>query len=287
MDPPEDRSLPLFVYGALKPGMPAFEHLRSLVALPYENTAVTGELLVRDGLPLLKLIDHGKVEGFLLRWISGSEIDGYEAVCDFEPREHYQWDELNVSPVTRVNTLVIRSPEKGNPQPIHSTSWTLADDPAFGPGLDSVRRMIEEVDHMPSGTVDDFNWDRFFRSQMAYLLLWSILERLSALCFGPGKDPMKRIHRLYELKGMPNAVRINIDRFDKVSDSRNPRHTYKLDANNAKSSFSYYYQVRSNLIHRGKAVFNEFEKVHSSLKELLGITQQYLNGLREQEKVNA
>ena len=221
-----------------------------------------------------------------MQWKASHERDAYTAVCAFEPRKHYEWSEVTVATGTQANALVIRFPNKGNPQHIDSSSWSLADDPAFGPGLETVRQVLEEVDQMPGNTFDS-NWQRFFRSQMAYLLLWSILERLSALCFGPGQDPMERIKRLHELPGIEDLVRLNVQRTDKVSDSRNPDATYKLDGTNAKKCFDYYYQVRSNLSHRGKGVFNEFEKVNGSLKELLAITQQYLSKLRERERAHA
>ena len=282
MDLPERLDWPLFVYGALKPGFPAFETLRASVETS-ERGSISGEILVRDGLPLLRKSDHGSVEGYLLHWKPGQERAAYAAVCAFEPRKHYEWSEVTLATGRQANALVIRFPNKGNPQHIDSSSWSLADDPAFGPGLDTVRRVLEEVGQIPGGTFDS-NWQRFFRSQMAYLLLWSIMERLSALCFGPGRDPMERIKRLHELEGMPDAVRMHVTRSDRVSDSRNPDQTYRLDAADPKSSFAYYYQVRSNLSHRGKGVFNEFDKVHGSLKELLAITQQYLTKLREREE---
>lgn len=282
MELPARLDLPLFVYGALKPGMPAFVAIRASVATSKPD-AVTGELLGRDGLPLLRKSDHGSVTGYLLHWKPGQERTGYAAVCAFEPRKHYEWSEVTLATGTQANALVIRFQNKGNPQHLDSSSWCLADDPAFGPGLETVWRVVEEVDRMPGDTFDS-NWQRFFRSQMAYLLLWSILERLSALCFGPGQDPMQRIKRLHELPGMEDLVRLNVQRTDKVSDSRNPDAAYKLDGTNAKKCFDYYYQVRSNLSHRGKGVFNEFDKVYGSLKELLAITQQYLGKLKEQEE---
>ncbi len=282
MDLPERLDWPLFVYGALKPGFPAFESLRAVVET-YKCDSVSGELWVRDGLPLLRTGEGGTVEGFLLHWKAGRERDAYVAVCAFEPRKHYEWSVVKLATGIQANALVIRFPNKGNPQHIDSSSWRLSDDPAFGPGLDSVQQVLTEVDRM-AGDSFDANWQRFFRSQMAYLLLWSVLERLSAFCFGPGHDPMERIKRLHELDGMPEAVRAHVNRTDRVSDSRNPDQTYRLDANNAKSSFAYYYLVRSNLSHRGKGVFNEFDKVHGSLKELLAITRQYLKKLKEQEE---
>ncbi len=280
MDPPQDLHLPLFVYGALKPGMPAFEQLRLLVTTPLQPDRVKGELFVRDGLPLLSISDHGSVEGFLLRWVDGQESRGYAAVCEFEPRGHYRWEEVTLESGSRANALVIRYPKKGNPQPLRSSVWRLSDDPAFGPGLETVREMIDEINRMGERRM---GWPGFFRSQMGYLLLWSILERLSALCFGPGQDPMQRVRRLHELPGMAELVRTHVCRSDRVADSRNPDVTYTLDSADAKKCFAYYYQLRSNLSHRGKGVENEFLKVHDSFQELLVITQKYLAELQIHE----
>ena len=256
------------------PNMPAFEQLRPLVESPLQRDQVKGGLYVRDGLPLLNVNVSGSVHGFVLRWLPNT--DGYKVVCEFEPRSHYKWFEVTLESGTLANTLVIRFPTKGNPQYIEACSWSLSDDPAFGEGLKTVRLVLEEMNHISD------TWQKFFRSQMAYLLLWSILERLSALCFGPGQDPMKRIKRLHELPEMVNLVRQNVRRTDNVSDSRNPDKAYKLDSTSAKECFEYYYQIRSNLSHRGKAMFNEFGKVHESLKELLAITEQYLGKLTDQ-----
>jgi hypothetical protein len=276
MDSPPNESLPLFVYGAFKPNMPAFEQLRPLVESQLQRDQVKGKLYVRDGLPLLNGTEFGTVHGFVLRWLPKKENYGYKVVCEFEPRSHYRWSEVTLESGTLANTLVIRFPTKGNPHYIEACSWSLSDDPAFGEGLKTVRLVLEEMNHISD------TWQKFFRSQMAYLLLWSILERLSALCFGPGQDPMKRIKRLHELPEMVNLVRQNVKRTDNVSDSRNPDKAYKLDRTSAKECFEYYYQIRSNLSHRGKGVVNEFEKVHESLKELLAITEQYLGKLTDQ-----
>jgi hypothetical protein len=282
LDAPEDQNLPCFVYGALKPGMPAFEQLRGFVA-KHEPDAVSGDLWVRDGLPMLRTNDSQNISGVLLRWMPGQEADGYRAVCHFEPRSHYSWSEVELRSGTKANTLVMRFAGKGNPQVLDQNRWNLRDDPAFGPGMEAVESALREVDAMP-GDSRQSDWHRFFRSQMAYLLLWSILERLSALCIGPAEAPTSRIKRLHELPGMEDIVRRHVKRSGKVSDSRNPKSGASLDAENAKKSFDYYYQVRSNLSHRGKAVSKEFETVHSSLRELLGITKEYLESLQSTEE---
>jgi gamma-glutamylcyclotransferase (GGCT)/AIG2-like uncharacterized protein YtfP len=282
MPPPEDLALPLFVYGALKPGLPAYEQLQGYVA-DARSAVVSGQLWVRDGLPLLRIDEPGEVYGFLLRWKPGSEMQAYNNVCLFEPRNHYQWSTVTVDAGSVANVLLARRPKKANPVFLDSCVWRLCDDPAFGPALDEIQTALSEIESTPPSS-KNFMWRRFFRAQMAYLLLWSVLERLAAFCFGPGNAPMQRITRLHELEGIPEALLKHVSRIgETVADTRNPAKAIKLDPSNPQGCFDYYYTVRSNLSHRGKAVFDDFDKVYSSLKELLSVTREYLDGLRKRE----
>lgn len=275
MNLPQEMFLPFFVYGALKPGLPAYESIRRFVIDEPDRVWVSGELFVRDGLPLLVLNGHSCVYGYLIYWQPGLENEAYQAVCDFEPRKHYEWKEIELPDTVRANVLAVRDRNRGNPQPLFSREWKLTGDPAFGEGLQVVFEVIAELERNSQWDI----WQMFFRAQMAYLLLWSILERLSALCFGPAHDPMQRVKRLHQLSGMDGLVSTYVCRQDRVSDSRDPRDTYQLDASNPKKCFEYYYQVRSNLSHRGKAVHNEVDKVVKSLSELASITKAYLQSL--------
>jgi len=275
---PTDLSLPLFVYGLLKPGMPGYELIRPFVAGKPTKSSVVGQLFVRDGLPLLVLNDYARVNGFTLKWNPGQESVAYQSVCKFEPDKHYAWTTVTLNSGESANALEVRYRNKGNVEPIGAMTWTLTDDPAFGPGLDVVEQAVARL---AEENLDP--WSQFFQAQMAYLLLWSIVERLSALCSGPALDPMKRIDRLHQLPGMADIVRSVVTRTDKVTDSRNPDQSIRLDRDNPRNCFRYYYQVRSNLSHRGKGIHKEFDKVNDSLQEMLSITKQFIEQLRTGE----
>ena len=274
MDLPSRPELPMFVYGLLKPGMPAFEQIKRYLASDPVNIKVAGALYVRDGLPLLHRGEGDGVDGYLLTWRPDYAEAACQKICEFEPREHYKWVELPTDGQEECNALLDRFPSKGNPEPVKCNSWRLIDDPAFGVGLNAVNEMLKEVSP-PNGDP----WRSFFRAQMAYLLLWSIVERLSALCIGPSLDPTLRMKRLHELPNMPEIVAEKVRRDDVVADSRNPNQKYKLNRFDPRNCFKYYYQVRSNLSHRGKGVFRDWEKVYESLREMYDIVSEYLRRL--------
>ena len=278
---PPNLSLPMFVYGALKPGMPAFESIRTYVEHQPEIDRVQASLYVRDGLPLIFLDGRDSVEGFLIHWRKDAEDVAYKRVCDFEPRSQYEWNEIKTNAGIQANVLIGRHSTKGNPQPLFSRRWSLTDDPAFDEGLKTVRAALEEV--QANNNWD--TWEKFFRAQMAYLLLWSILERLSTFCFGAGLDSHKRITQLHSLNQMNRLISKHVQRNDTVTDTRDPTKKFTLDASHPKNSFNYFYQVRCNLSHRGKAVINEVEKVTLSLAELLAITEEYLQSLDHVENL--
>lgn len=279
MSLPSDLSLPLFVYGSLKPGMPAYESIAGLVVGSPMRDHVAGTLYLRDGLPLLFLKGLRKISGSILNFDSSSL--GYEQVCAFEPKSQYQWAVAETANGFRVNLLTGKQIDIGNPVETDSSEWLIKNDPAFGEGLPVVRRVMEEII-----TNNQWNaWEKFFRYQMAYLLLWSIVERLSAFCIGPRIGASQRISKLHTLRGMNALVDKHIHRTDVVSDTRKPSDKFKLNKLNPEDCFKYYYQVRSNLSHRGKAVPNELEKVMGSLPELLNITEDYLKSLQSLENL--
>jgi len=50
-----------------------------------------------------------------------------------------------------------------------------------------------------------------------------------------------------------------------------PTDHYELTPDDPRNSLNYYYQIRSNITHRGKGVVRDHDIVRASLKELLEI----------------
>ena len=115
---------------------------------------------------------------------------------------------------------------------------------------------------------------------MAYLLLWSAIERYTAFAYGPGLDPVERVKRLGNDSLFVAAAQDVIKRSDCVYDSRDPDQRYDLKRDKPENSSLYFYGVRSNLSHRGKGAYADGEKVRKSLNELLAIFDRLLAGSR-------
>ena len=279
---PEDTSLPLFIYGVLKPGMPAHQQIKPFILDNPEEMKILGQLYVRDGLPLL-FDGEVCVQGFFVRLNPEHNQEAYQIVCNLEPEKLYEWGTVFTPSGRIANTRLGKYPQEGNPQPWvgkdgrPQSNWLLTDDPAFNEGMHTVREALEDI----SSAIGP--WEKFYRAQMAYLLLWSILERLSALCCGPLENPLQRVKSLARLDGMSNLIKTHVERFNqRVSDSRDPQKIYRLKENNSHRSFLYYYQIRNNLSHRGKGAIREADKVQNSLVELLEITEGYLKRVKIQ-----
>jgi hypothetical protein len=142
-------------------------------------------------------------------------------------------------------------------------------DPLFVEGLDAVRQLVLET--APDGVAVQPDcptlWHQFFRLQAPYLLLWSIVERYTALRFGPSLEPGERIEMLNGDATLTEAVVAAGAEGDMVVDARNPKSRLRLRPDGTGAA-RYYYQVRSNLSHRGKSAFQDARLVLKAVVEL-------------------
>lgn len=273
--------LPFFAYGAFKKGELAFRWLEEHLdpSRPPRQACIDGELYVRDGLPLYQRSGNARIQGWILFFKRGCEASAYKEIRKFEPADIYEWDQAEIEGET-VNLLVGKNLNHGNPDLLEGSEWSYIQDPAFEFGLKCVGKALEKFGKNEFQSVPDakdFEWGRFFKLQMAYLLLWSIIERYSSLAYGPRLNDRDRI--IDRLGSDPQFAKIfckRVSRKDKVSRTLNPISENVLDPNEPEESIKYYYQIRCNLSHRGKGAWTEAEKVRQSLREMFLIMSEML-----------
>ncbi|MEA2825695.1 MAG: hypothetical protein QOG43_134 [Actinomycetota bacterium] len=267
---PCDFLAPLFVYGLLQPGELAYPLIADYVTEAVPGT-VSGSLRVRDGLPLLDPRLSGQVQGHLLLPKPPNAADLWKAVANFEPGSQYRYAAVAVdiegTPV-RANVLVGRQVRRGT-APETTDRWSAARDPVFVEGLAEVLTMTMDV--APKGVEVQPDrpdlWRQFFRLQAAYLLLWAVVERYTALRYGPALDPHERVGRLDRDEAFQAAV-VDVGAIeDEVFDSRDPDAKYRLRQDGSGAA-KYFYGVRSNLSHRGKSAFHDGRLLFKALVEL-------------------
>ena len=180
---PNDFKLPFFAYGVFKDGEFGFDSLSDHLKF-YEHDACIPNscLLERDGLPLLCLKEQNnlnseitnsnieKIYGHVLYFNRGEEKDAYEKIARIEPLSQYEWAEFNVleggCDLVRVNCLIARKPNKGT-FVLSENKWSLKHDNFF----EEVTKFAQECIEQNLPTV---------KCQSAYLMLWTVLERIAA-----------------------------------------------------------------------------------------------------------
>ncbi len=269
MDNPSDTRLPFFAYGIFKPGQLGYLRLIDLVAEAKPGCEIKGALLIRDGLPTLdeKPGHSGTCTGTMLTFKLDSVEAAYQRVAEIEPDKHYRWGVASIQG-TDVNVLFGRSPKKGS-VPCEDSEWDGRNAPLFTAALD----VIDEASQANA----IFEWDLkpLFRLQMAYLLLWSVIERYVSLRYHLGDKVMDKVNALAGEAAFAEALQRFVTE-DYTEDrtifrADQPDKKVSLNPGNPKKSLEYYYQIRSNIVHRGKAVVRDYDRIKNALEELLSI----------------
>src|SRR5690606_21531981 len=152
--------------------------------------------------------------------------------------------------------LVGRSPRKGSVPA--AEGWDGRNDPLFTTALQVVQETLE--------TNADFDWNLkpMFRLQMAYLLLWSSIERYASLRYHLGDRAVDKVMQVADGTEVAQRMKQRVSRKHRVQRAGQPRDHYELNPNEARKSLSYYYQIRSSITHRGKGVVRDHETVRDS-----------------------
>ena len=267
MNAPDKLDLPFFAYGLFRPGQLAFFQVRDLLGSVVEPVIMNGTLLLRDGLPILDSSGHGHVVGAVLTFSTNRTMEAYDRISAMEPDNHYRWEEAQVDGKA-VNVLVGRYPKKGSVY-CEDEEWNGWRDPLFTSALDVVEETLGS---------QEFEWNLkpLFRLQMAYLLLWSAIERYVSLRYGLSNNIMEKIGKLANEPAFATSLRHHVKEERNVFRADSPSKKKSLNANSPQCSVDYYYQVRCNITHRGKAAVRDYELLKQSLTELLPIFRDVL-----------
>lgn len=276
---PEDTNLPLFAYGLFKPGQLGYYRIDDKIK-DTRTAEISAKLYDRDGVPIIfnNSDSHHTVVGELIKFEPDQAESGYRSVNKIEPDKQYRWEKMDVrlEDNTKVaNVLHGKNPSRGTSE-LGTPEWDGSKDPLFTDALELINDIIES-----NNRYDGTDNTPLFKIQMAYFLLWSSIERYISLRYGIGTD--KTIRDRYSKmseepafkKGL-NQIELGEARKKQVIRTDRPRDDEKLDKDNPRKSLDYYYQVRSNAIHRGKSAHIDFELLRNSLIELHTIFKDYV-----------
>ncbi len=111
---------------------------------------------------------------------------------------------------------------------------------------------------------------------MAYTLLWTSLERYAGLRYHLGKEVKQKVRKIANEAAFAKSLRRHVKARREVYSIQKPSDKFRLDPDDPEKSINYYYQVRCNTVHRGKAVVRDYDIVRDSLEELLNIFKDML-----------
>ncbi|WP_409199830.1 hypothetical protein [Methanobrevibacter sp. DSM 116169] len=268
---PDDMTLPFFAYGLFKKDQLCYYRIKDFVDDNGYKTEISGKLKERDGVPILVKSNqetHHKITGYLFNFNENNYQKAYESIMQIEPTHVYKWDTILING-KEVNVLCGKYAGKGTADIEKPFNWDFRKDPFFNEGLTEVGKILEEnnaYSDKPIATI---------RLQMGYALLWSIIERFTGLKYNLSQNnASKRAKMIIKEKSFEELLKKNVsDNRDgsRVFSAASPKKPFKLDKSNPNKAIDYYYQVRSNSVHRGKVGIYDNLIIEYSLKELYNI----------------
>jgi hypothetical protein len=260
------RDLPFFSYGCFRPGEISFLGIKDFVS-DVRPFSIPGDLVLRDGLTLYKDSNEMKVNGYLISFDKSKQEEAYSFIDSLEPKKLFRW-EMKCVDGLYFNILYGVKPNKGSDD-IREANWnSMWEDPFFTAGIEVLREF----------KVEPFEWSLkpLFKLQMKYMLLWTILERFTFLRYSIGGGPSERNSKLSNNQYFKEALGLYLKKERIIFNASDPDEKITLTNSDPKSAIKYYYQVRCNITHRGKAVTRDHDIVDKSFSELFKITEYVL-----------
>lgn len=260
-----DLELPLFVYGALKPGEIGWSSIAQQVS-SWDATVAQGvSLSVSDGVAFASFENQKKVTGAIVRFKDPSSafahVHKYEGLRHDKPR--YKWGRIATDHGPA--NILLRNAKR--PLGGQVESWSSSDDEVFRHSMPWIRQEISEAliqlaEHTFSDPKKSAYWHAYFRLQAAVLLLWSVQERLEMFLLGVTdvgtnlSDRRRAMASTREYQDAMASVDTNSNLL--IKDYRAPDgHALEATTN----AIEAWYRLRSNITHHGKGSEKEAELV--------------------------
>ena len=268
VDFPEDSSLPFFTYGIFKPRQIAYSRIEIFVDESFP-CQINYRMLIRDGVPLISPdeSEHSKTNGFLIKFKERFSKKAYKTICITEPNELYEWKVIKVGD-TKANVLVAKNHNIGSSLLEGTVGYYDGkEDPFFD---EAIRIVEKELDREFKGMGD---MEGFLKLQMAYILLWTSIERYCSLKYDIFGSKINKLSKDWLFK---RGLKKYVHDKRKVFSAEDLRE-YTLNPEEPYDSVRYYYTIRCNVAHRGKAIYSDEKMLRQSLEELLNIFKDILD----------
>lgn len=270
LNPPLNQKLPFLAYGSFKPGELRFNLIKQFV-VETKPTKVYGLMKEKDGVPIFyttktKSYAWFDYAAYEIHFKKGQEQQAYQIISENEPNTYYTWVNFQGA-----NILEGKSRLRGLEEFMDQT-WSFKHDPYFSQGLLACKEIRKgSRSKMPELHQEYFD---FFCNQSAFMLLWTIIERFCTLKYG-NISPNEKLKSLYtdpEIKW--DFVYDIVKRNDSIVRSDREKDQLKLNsASSIKKILEYYYGLRSNMVHRGKNVFRDINRISDAFDELYQLVE--------------
>jgi hypothetical protein len=313
MNLPKNINKPFFSYGIFRPGEIAFQIISEHVDLnKVENKTIKGSLKLRDGILIFDQKGNDSIQGYLLFFKEGTESSAYESIVNVEPGNYYTWNEDQSKFKNEFNILHGRSVNKGideekgfnDPKIWDNLFDSIWNDPFIINGFNMLEHYAKEIPKLQK-QYEQLPWEEealfndYLKYQMLYLFLSSILERIMFLNGGFGKNPTLQVELFSKDKTLQNVFNKIVANEDflkfknsferKIYATNSPKShanwIFNTSSNiNYEEAMKYYYQLRSNIIHRGKSGINKKEELRESFEELKFILKTFWEEKKAESK---
>lgn len=264
---PSNTGLPFFAYGIFVPGQLAFLQLRDKSPV-LAHDQIAGCLWLRNGLSLFDLQSNGSVDGAVLAFRPMEQRAAYLSICNMEPENQYSWIETTTTQGRMVNCLQGRHLDRHK---LERLSFAPDHDPILCEALD----MLLETLHSTPKRFDGFR--SLFDLEMAYLLLWSSIERFLFMRYRLKGATRPKLRLMAKDVRFCRVLRETVFETRDVHGVDDPSDAEQLNGTKPHESLCYYYKVRCNLTHHGKEA-EDYDRLGWAFAQLLPVFKATVDG---------